>query len=135
MMDELARRVLHGFKHGESVQQYQGEFSFIFITLLRTKNAEIRVKFVCDVDGKYGKKYWIFVLVPKSAWYGAQRVIKCLLLAKFLRTLRTFIHSYITIIAWNKKYFRNIPKPKIIFVNCCIVVCVIDFCVFLVKSV
>ena len=54
-MDEPARRALHRFKHGESVQQYRGEFGFIFITLLRTKNAKIRVKFVCDVDGKYGK--------------------------------------------------------------------------------
>ena len=63
-MDEPARRVLHHFKHGESVQQYRGEFGFIFITLSRTKkkNAEIRVKFVRDVDGKYGKNtgfpYW-----------------------------------------------------------------------------
>ena len=54
-MDEPARRVLHRFEHGESVQQYRSEFGFIFITLLRTKNVEIRVKFVCDVDGKYGK--------------------------------------------------------------------------------
>ena len=62
MMDEPVRRVLHRFKHGESVQQYRGEFGFIFITLLRTKNAEIRVKFVCDVDDKYEKNigfpYW-----------------------------------------------------------------------------
>ena len=61
-MDESARRVLHRFKHGESVQKYRGEFGFIFITLLRTKIAEIRVKFACDVDGKYGKNigfpYW-----------------------------------------------------------------------------
>ena len=61
-MDEPARRVLHRFKVGESVQQYRGELGFIFITLLQTKNAEIRVKFVCDVDGKYGKNigfpYW-----------------------------------------------------------------------------
>ena len=61
-MDEPARRVLHRFKHGESVQQYRGEFGFIFITLLRTKNAEKRAKFVCDVDGRYGKNigfpYW-----------------------------------------------------------------------------
>ena len=55
MLDEPARRVLHRFKHGESVQQYRGEFAFTFITLLQTKTAEIRVKFVCDVDGKYGK--------------------------------------------------------------------------------
>ena len=56
-MDKPTRRVLHRFKHGESVQQHRGEFGFIFITLwlLRTKNAEIRVKFVCDVNGKYGK--------------------------------------------------------------------------------
>ena len=65
-MDEPARRVLHRFNHGESVQKYRGEFGFIFITLLRTKNAEIRGKFVYDVDSKYGKKYWISVLVPKS---------------------------------------------------------------------
>ena len=61
-MDEPARRVLHRFKHDESVKQYRGEFGYIFITLLRTKNSEIRVKFVCDVDGKYGKNigfpYW-----------------------------------------------------------------------------
>ena len=61
-MDEPARRVLHRFKHGESVQQYRGEFGFTFITLLRTKNAKIRVNLVCDVDGKYGKTiefpYW-----------------------------------------------------------------------------
>ena len=61
-MDVPARRVLHRFKHGESVQQYRGEFGFIFIALLRTKNAEIRAKFVYDEDGKYGKNigfpYW-----------------------------------------------------------------------------
>ena len=61
-MDEPARRVLHRFKHGESVQQYRGEFGFIFITLLQTKNGEKRAKFVCDVDDKYGKNigfpYW-----------------------------------------------------------------------------
>ena len=61
-MDEPARRVLHRFKHGESVQQYRGEFGFIFITISRTKNGEKRAKFVCDVDGKYGKNiefpYW-----------------------------------------------------------------------------
>ena len=54
-MDEPARRVPPRYKHGESVQQYRGEFGFIFITLLRTKNAEMRVKFVCDVHSKYGK--------------------------------------------------------------------------------
>ena len=48
-MDEPARRVLHRFKHGESVQQYRGEFGFIFITLSRTKNGEKRDKLVCDV--------------------------------------------------------------------------------------
>ena len=62
MMDEPARRVLHRVKHDESVQQCRGEFGFIFITFSRTKNAEIRVKFVCDVDGKYEKNiglpYW-----------------------------------------------------------------------------
>ena len=36
-MDEPARRVLHRFKHGDSVQQYRGEFRYIFITLFRTK--------------------------------------------------------------------------------------------------
>ena len=54
-MDEPARRLLHRFKLGESVQQYRGEFGFNVITLLRTKNARIRVNFVCDVDGKNGK--------------------------------------------------------------------------------
>ena len=53
-------------KHGESVQQYRGEFGFIFITLLRSRNAEKRAKFVCDVDGKYGKNsgfpYWSQIL-------------------------------------------------------------------------
>ena len=29
-----------------------------------------------DVDGKYGKKYWISLLVPNSARYCAQRLIK-----------------------------------------------------------
>ena len=53
-MDEPAMRVLHRFKHGE--------FGFIFITLFKQKNVKIRVKFVRDVDGKYGKNigfpYW-----------------------------------------------------------------------------
>ena len=61
-MDEPARRVLHRFKHGESVQQYRRESGFNFITHLRTKSAQIRVKFMYDVDGKYGKNigfpYW-----------------------------------------------------------------------------
>ena len=54
-MDEPARRVLYCFKHGEFVRQYRGEFSFIFITLSRTKNDEKRAKFVCDVDSIYGQ--------------------------------------------------------------------------------
>ena len=43
------------FNHGESVQQYLGEFDFIFITLLRTKRNEGRVEVVCDIYGKYRK--------------------------------------------------------------------------------
>ena len=58
-MDEPERRVLHRFKHGEYVQQYRGEFGFIFITLSRTKNGKKRAKFVCDVDGKN----WLALLV------------------------------------------------------------------------
>ena len=54
-MDEPRRRFLHRFKHGESVQRYRGEFGFIFITLLRTKNAQIHVTLMYDVDCKYGK--------------------------------------------------------------------------------
>ena len=46
----------------ESVYPYRNESGLIFITLLRTKNVEIRVKFVFDVNGKYGKNigfpYW-----------------------------------------------------------------------------
>ena len=61
-MDEPAKRVLHRFKHGESVHPYRSEFGFNFITLLRTKNAHLRIKCVCDVDGKYVKNigfpYW-----------------------------------------------------------------------------
>ena len=62
VMDEPARRVLHRFKHGESVNPYRSESGFVFITLLQTKSAQIRVKFVYDVDGRYGKNigfpYW-----------------------------------------------------------------------------
>ena len=54
-MDEPVRRVLHRFKHGESVHPYRSESGFNFITLLLTKNGQIRVKFECDVDGKYEK--------------------------------------------------------------------------------
>ena len=61
-MDEPARRVPHRFKHGESVHSYRSESGFNFITHLRTKSAQIRVEFVYDVDGKYGKNigfpYW-----------------------------------------------------------------------------
>ena len=54
-MDERARRVPRRLKHGECVQQNRGEFGFIFITLLRTNHAEIRVKFVCDINGTHGQ--------------------------------------------------------------------------------
>ena len=54
-MDEPARRVLHRFKHGESVHSYRSKSGFNFITLLRTKSAQIRAKIVYGVDGRYGK--------------------------------------------------------------------------------
>ena len=37
MDEQAARRVLHRFKYGESVQQYRGEFGFIFIPFYEQK--------------------------------------------------------------------------------------------------
>ena len=75
-MDEPTRRVLHRFKHGESVQQHRGELGFIFITLSRTENAEIRVKFVCDVDGNT-EKILDFRIGPKIGLIRCSKGDKC----------------------------------------------------------
>ena len=79
-MDEPARRVLHRFKHGESVQEYRSEFGFIYITLLRTKNVQIRVKFV-DTE-----KILDFRIGPK---FGLIRCSKGDKILHFLANIRT----------------------------------------------
>ena len=63
--------------HGESVQQYLGEFGFIFITFLTNKKCRKTCQNCVWRRRQIRKKYWISVLVPKSVWYGAQRVINC----------------------------------------------------------